>query len=95
MDTLKMLSDKSFDKSKMRSCVFSKTLHSEVTLKSLKYTALDRGLRELSESLFIFDPAIRFHRNKTMTKGGAIILIYPVLYQRMSDDDLRTLTFIR
>ena len=47
-----------------------KKVHGEVIFESFQYTAIDRELRELSKSLFTFDPAIRFHREKSMTKGG-------------------------
>ncbi len=54
----------------MGSYAFSKKSHGAVIFESFQYTAIDRGLRELSKSLFTFDPAIGFHRKKPMTKGG-------------------------
>ena len=47
---------------------FSKILCDDVIVESFQYTAIDRELHELSESLFAFDPAIRFHTEKPMTK---------------------------
>ncbi len=49
---------------------FLKTSHGEVIFEIFQYTVIDRELRDLSKSLFTFDPAIHFHRKKTMTKGG-------------------------
>ena len=59
---------------------FLKKSHGKVIFEIFQYTAIDRELRELSKSLFTFDPAIRFHREKSMTKGGPIILTRPVVH---------------
>jgi hypothetical protein len=55
--------------------IFKKS-HGAVIFESFQYTAIDR---ELSKSLFTFDPAIRFHRKKTNDKRGSIILTSPVI----------------
>ena len=50
--------------------VFRKMVHNEVNVESLQHIGIDREPRELSKSLFIFDPNIRFHSKKTIAKGG-------------------------
>ena len=70
MAAFKTMSGKSFQKSKNGASRISKKVHGDVIFESFQYTAIDRELRELSKSLFTFDPAIRFHREKSMTKGG-------------------------
>ena len=70
MDALKILSDNLFEKSKMVFYTFLKKSAGEVIFEIFQYTTIDRGLRELSKSLFTFDAEARFHRENLMTKGG-------------------------
>jgi len=70
MTAFETMSDKSFLKVKNGVLRIFKKSHSAVIFESFQYIAIDRGLRELSKSLFTFDPTSRFHRKKTMTKGG-------------------------